>query len=89
MHALNKWGNDPNSRTVAYYHRRVREVFAEKVAASGKRLERVEVVGLELAEERPELLIVRADDIVRELVQQRVDERRVRKEAAQVVRAQP
>lgn len=39
MHALNKWGNDPNSRTVAYYHRRVREVFAEKVAASGKRWE--------------------------------------------------
>jgi len=41
------------------------------------------------AEEVPKLLVVRADLVMCELVEQRVDERRVREEAAQVVRAQP
>ena len=36
MHPINKWGKEPGSRTVRFYHRRVREVFARKVADSGK-----------------------------------------------------
>ncbi len=34
---LNKWAGAPHSRTVAYYHRRVRELVAEKFAADGRR----------------------------------------------------
>lgn len=35
-----KWGTAPQSRTVAFYHRRVGEVFAEKVAKLGLPWER-------------------------------------------------
>ena len=35
--AVNKWGSSPRSRTVAFFHRRVRELVAERFAASGRR----------------------------------------------------
>lgn len=39
MHRLNKWGREPQSRTVAYYHRRVAELVQARLAASGRRWE--------------------------------------------------
>mmetsp|Transcript_12292 Transcript_12292/g.26580 ORF Transcript_12292/g.26580 Transcript_12292/m.26580 type:complete len:215 (+) Transcript_12292:898-1542(+) len=47
-----------------------------------------EVVCLELREEVPKEIVVRADLVVRQLMQQRVDERGVLDEARQVLRAQ-
>ena len=48
-----KWGEVPQARTVAFYHRRVGELVAERVATSGKAWE--EVVW------SPELELTRAD----------------------------
>ena len=36
MSAEFKWGKSPTSRTVAFYHQRVAELFAQRVAASGR-----------------------------------------------------
>jgi len=36
-----KWGTSPQTHTVAFYHRRVRELVQERLAASGKRWEEV------------------------------------------------
>jgi hypothetical protein len=48
-----------------------------------------QVVGLELREEVPEVLVVRPDHVVRQLVQQGLNQSRVRHEACEVRRAQP
>lgn len=31
-----KWGDSPNSRTVAFFHRRIGEAYAERLSAAGK-----------------------------------------------------
>ena len=36
MGIRNKWGSAPTSRTVAFYHRRVAELFRQRVADSGR-----------------------------------------------------
>ncbi|MGE0487459.1 MAG: PEP-utilizing enzyme [Gammaproteobacteria bacterium] len=37
--AAHKWARPPQSRTVSFYHRRVAELFAARIAASGRRWE--------------------------------------------------
>mmetsp|Transcript_24916 Transcript_24916/g.73904 ORF Transcript_24916/g.73904 Transcript_24916/m.73904 type:complete len:242 (+) Transcript_24916:434-1159(+) len=62
---------------------------AEERTALRKARVVAEVVGLELGKEVPEEVVVRPDLVVRQLVQQRVHQGRVRLEAAQVHRPEP